>query len=168
MKLKLFTAIAVLAGLATASGTPEEEEGRKHRNHPGIKQWIEKFDKDGDGKLSTEERKAAGKARKAEFLKKFDKDGDGKISPDEKKAIAAEMKKKFGDRRRPGGKPEGRKPHGKRPEGRKPHGKKPEGRKPHGKKPAKKKQGLNHSANVIKLAGAQFYPVHAKRNSNII
>ena len=74
MKLKLFTAIAVLAGLATASGTPEEEEGRKHRDHPGIKQLIEKFDKDGDGKLSPEERKAAGAARKAEFLKKFDKE----------------------------------------------------------------------------------------------
>ena len=89
------------------------------------------------------ERKDAGAARKAEFLKKFDKDGDGKISPDERKAIAEEMKKKFGDRRRPGGKPEGRKPRpGGKPEGRKPRGKKPEGRKPHGKpgkKPAKKK-----------------------------
>jgi len=144
MKLKLFTAIAVLAGLATASGTPEEEEGRKHRHHPGIKQLIEKFDKDGDGKLSAEERKAAGEARKAEFLKKFDKDGDGKISAEEKKAIAEEWRSRRGARpegRRP--RPEGRKPHGKpgKPEGRKPHGKpdKPEGRKPRGKKPAKKK-----------------------------
>ena len=132
MKLKLFTAIAVLAGLAVASGTPEEGKGKKHRDHPAIKQLIEKFDKDGDGKLSAEERKAAGEARKAEFLKKFDKDGDGKISADEKKAIAEEWKKRRGSR------PEGRRP---RPEGRKPHGKpgKPEGRKPHGKKPAKKK-----------------------------
>ena len=76
-------------------------------------------------------------ARKAEFLKKFDKDGDGKISPEEKKAAAEEMKKRFGDRRRdrrPGGrKPEARKP---RPEGGKPHG--GPSRKP-GKKPAKKK-----------------------------
>ena len=137
MKIKLFTVIAVLAGLATASGTPEKEEGRKHRDHPGIKKWIEKFDKNGDGKLDEAERKAAGAARKAEFLKKFDKDGDGKISPEEKKAIAEEMKKRFGDRRRdrrPGGrKPEARKP---RPEGGKPHG--GPSRKP-GKKPAKKK-----------------------------
>ena len=29
MKLKLFTAIAVLAGLAAASGTPEEGKGKK-------------------------------------------------------------------------------------------------------------------------------------------
>jgi hypothetical protein len=131
MKLKLFTVFAVLAGLAMASGTPEKEEGRKDRGKPGIKQWIEKFDKNGDGKLDEAERKAAGAARKAEFLKKFDKDGDGKISAEERKAIAEAMKN------RRGRKPEGRKP---RPEGRKPEGRKPrpEGRKP-GKKPAKKK-----------------------------
>ena len=143
MKLKLFTAIAVLAGLAAASGNPEEGKGKKHPGHPGIKQLIEKFDKDGDGKLSAEERKAAGEARKAEFLKKFDKDGDGKIGPEERKAIAEEFKGRRGHRpegRRPrpeGGKPEGRRP---RPEGDKPEGRKPrpEGRKP-GKKPTKKK-----------------------------
>ena len=137
MKLTLTAAFAVIVGLASASATPEKEEGRKHRGHPGIKQLIEKFDKDGDGKLNAEERKAAGEARKAEFLNRFDKDGDGKISPEEKKAVAEEMKKRFGDRRRPGD----RKP---RPEGRKPEGRKPEGRKPRpdrkpGKRPAKKK-----------------------------
>ena len=129
MKLKLFTAIAVLAGLAVASGTPEEGKGKKHRDHPAIKQLIEKFDKDGDGKLSAEERKAAGEARKAEFLKKFDKDGDGKIGPEERKAIAEEFKGRRGHR------PEGRRP---RPEGRKPEGRKPEGRKPEGRKPGKR------------------------------
>ena len=129
MKLKLFTAIAVLAGLAVASGTPEEGKGKKHRDHPAIKQLIEKFDKDGDGKISAEERKAAGEARKAEFLKKFDKDGDGKIGPEERKAIAEEFKGRRGHR------PEGRRP---RPEGRKPEGRKPEGRKPEGRKPGKR------------------------------
>ena len=115
MKLTLTAAFAVIVGLAFASATPEEE-GRKHRGHPGIKQLIEKFDKD----------------------------GDGKISPEEKKAIAEEMKKRFGDRRRPGGhkpRPEGGKPEGRRP---RPEGGKPEGRKPRpdrkpGKRPAKKK-----------------------------
>ena len=121
MKIKLFTVFAVLAGLAMASGTPEKEEGRKDRGKPGIKQWIEKFDKNGDGKLDEAERKAAGAARKAEFLKKFDKDCDGKISAEEKKAAAEAMK------RRRGGKPDGKGPKGK--------GKGP---KP-GKKPAKKK-----------------------------
>ena len=125
MKLKLFTAVAVLAGLATASGNPEEGKGKKHRGHAVIKQLIEKFDKNGDGKLDEAERKAAGEARKAEFLKKFDKDGDGKISTEEKKAIAKEWGKRRGPR------PEGRRP--------RPEGKKPEGRKPRGKQPAKKK-----------------------------
>ena len=136
MKLTLTAAFAAIAGLAFASATPEEE-GRKHRGHPGIKKLIEKFDKDGDGKLNAEERKAAGEARKAEFLKKFDKNGDGKISPEEKKAVAEEMKKKFGDRRRSGGgKPEGRRP---RPEGGKPEGRKPRPDRKPGKRPAKKK-----------------------------
>ena len=139
MKHTLTAALAAIVGLACASANPEKGDGKKHRGHPGIKQLIEKFDKDGDGKLNAEERKAAGEARKAEFLKKFDKDGDGKISPEEKKAIAEEMKKRFGDRRRP--RPAG----GKRPEGRKPrpHHDKPEGRRPHRghdkpKRPAKK------------------------------
>jgi len=64
-------------------------------------------------------------AKKAEFLKKFDKDGDGKISPEEKKAIAEEWKKRFAGRKpRPEGRrprPEGGRPERpKRPEGRKP------------------------------------------------
>ena len=111
MKHTLTAALAAIVGLACASAAPEKGDGRKHHGHPGIKQLIEKFDKD----------------------------GDGKISPEEKKAIAEEMKKRFGDRRRP--RPEG----GKRPEGRKPrpHHDKPEGRRPHRghdkpKRPAKK------------------------------
>ena len=43
-------------------------------------------------------------AKKAEFLKKFDKDGDGKISPEERKAIAEEWKKR-GHKRPDGRKP---------------------------------------------------------------
>jgi len=125
MKIKLFTVLAVLAGLATASGTPEKEEGRKDRGKPGIKQWIEKFDKNGDGKLDEAERKEAAAARKADFIKRFDKDGDGKIGPEEKKAAAEAMK-----RRRGGPKPEG-KGKGKGP-------KKGKGSKK-GKGPAKKK-----------------------------
>ena len=39
MKNKLIALIALVAGLAVASGTPEKEEGRKDRGKPGIKQW---------------------------------------------------------------------------------------------------------------------------------
>ena len=127
MKLKLLAAIAVLAGLATVSGTPEKEKGKKHRVHPGIKQLIEKFDTDGDGKLSDEEKQAAREARKAEFLKKFDKDGDGELSPEERKAAGEAIRNRVG--RRPAhGKP-GNRPHRRqRPEGKPERPERPEGR----------------------------------------
>ena len=63
---------------------------------------IKKFDKDGDGKLNEEERKAAEEARKAEMLKRFDKDGDGKISDEERKAMPKRGPRGGGD------KPEGK------------------------------------------------------------
>ena len=112
MKIKLFAFIALVAGLAVASGTPEKEEGRKDRGKPGIKQWLEKFDANKDGKLDEEERKLLVAHRKAEFMKRFDKNGDGKICDKEKKAAAAAMK----DRRGPKGKgPKGKGPKGKKP-----------------------------------------------------
>ena len=110
MKIKLFAFIALLAGLAVASGTPEKEEGRKDRGKPGIKQWLEKFDANKDGKLDKEERKLLVAHRKAEFIKRFDKNGDGKICDKEKKAAAEAIK----DRRGPRGKGKGPKP-GKKP-----------------------------------------------------
>jgi hypothetical protein len=102
MKTKLFALIAIVAGLAVASGTPEKEEKRKDRGKPGIKQWLEKFDANKDGKLDGEERKLLVAYRKAEFMKKFDANKDGKICDKEKKAAAEAMK-----RRRGGKKPEG-------------------------------------------------------------
>lgn len=57
---------------------------------------LKQFDKDGDGKLSDEERKAMqaefqkrnpqAAARMQEMMKKFDKDGDGKLNDEERKA----------------------------------------------------------------------------------
>ena len=47
---------------------------------------IEKFDKDGDGKLNDEEKAEIRKEMKS----KFDKDGDGKLSPEERKTAMAE------------------------------------------------------------------------------
>ena len=69
-------------------------------------EMVKQFDKDGDGKLSDEERKAmheAGKAKREErqkaMIAKFDKDGDGKLNDEEraaaKAAHEAEMIKKF-------------------------------------------------------------------------
>jgi hypothetical protein len=45
------------------------------------------------------------KAKKEEFLKKFDKNKNGKIDPEERKAIAEEWKKRRGDKRPHGRKP---------------------------------------------------------------
>ena len=54
------------------------------------------------------------KAKKQEFLKKFDKNKNGKIDPEERKAIAEEWRKKFGRKLRPHGRHKahgGKKPH---------------------------------------------------------
>lgn len=59
-----------------ADMTPEErEEMRKRR--------LERFDKDGDGKISEEERTAAMKQRMDNLHARLDTDGDGKLSPAE-------------------------------------------------------------------------------------
>ena len=115
MKTKLVALFAITLGLATASGTPEKEEGRKDRSKPGIKQWIEKFDKNKDGKLDEAERKVAAAARKKMILEKFDKNKDGKLDEKERKAAAEAMK-----RRKGGPKPKGKGPKGKGPKGKKP------------------------------------------------
>jgi len=158
MKLTLIAAFAAIVGLASASAAPEKDNDRKHRGKPfagdrslHMKKILEAFDKDGDGRISTEERKAIAADRKAKFLEKFDKDGDGKISTEEKKAIAEEWKKRGGHKPRPGGhKPRPDRPEGGRPErperpegGRperpeRPEGGRPDHRKPHSKKPAKR------------------------------
>ncbi|MES2925049.1 MAG: hypothetical protein V4819_26065 [Verrucomicrobiota bacterium] len=55
---------------------------------------LKKFDKDGDGKLSQEEGKAAREAMQAERIKKYDKDGDGKLSDEERKTMQADNEAK--------------------------------------------------------------------------
>ena len=55
---------------------------------------LEKFDKDGDGKLSDEEKAAARQAREERWkalLAEYDKDGDGQLSDEEKAAAKADM-----------------------------------------------------------------------------
>jgi hypothetical protein len=129
---------------APAGKRPEGRPGARRPGGPGgpggeafREAMLKRFDKDGDGKLSDEERAAAMKERGAggrpegkggrrpaagrgpggpggfaELMKKFDKDGDGKLSDDEK-AAAREAMPKGG---RPGGKG-GRRPGGeKKPE----------------------------------------------------
>jgi Ca2+-binding EF-hand superfamily protein len=61
-------------------------------------EMIKQFDKDGDGKLSEDERKEARAAMekrreegKAKMLKRFDADGDGELSEDERKKMRETM-----------------------------------------------------------------------------
>jgi len=95
----------VAGGLLAVSSVRAEEEKAAR---PSKEEIIKKFDKDGDGKLSEEERKAVGEAFKSrgrpggpeagnrpnkdEIIKKFDKDGDGKLNEEERKAAMEAMK----------------------------------------------------------------------------
>lgn len=103
MKTKLTSSILALAFVSCgiANAEPGEGKGKKgtRGERPVPQEILEKYDTDKDGKLSPEERKAAGAARKAEMLAKFDKDGDGKLDKEERKAAGearkAEMMAKF-------------------------------------------------------------------------
>lgn len=82
---------------------PGGPDGPRHGRPEGPPpaEIIAKFDKDGDGKLSEDERAAMKEARKTmmearkkEILAQFDKDGDGKLN-DEEKAAAKEARQKL-------------------------------------------------------------------------
>ncbi|ADB14853.1 putative signal transduction protein with EFhand domain [Pirellula staleyi DSM 6068] len=118
--MKRFAALASMALVASTSlvswGADETPAPKRERpsREAMMKQMLEKFDADKDGKLSEEERTKAresmrgqggpGGERFAELMKKFDKDGDGKLSEEERAALRAEM----GANRPEGGRPEGR------------------------------------------------------------
>ena len=107
----LYTALAAFA-VSSISASAQEGDRPKREIPPEV---IAKFDKDGDGKLNEDERKAAGEARKAQMaerraeweamtdeekeakkaemkakhealLAKYDADKNGKLSPEERKA----------------------------------------------------------------------------------
>jgi len=54
---------------------------------------LEKYDKNGNGKLDDDELEQLKKDRQAELLKKYDKNGDGKLDKSERDAAVAEGKK---------------------------------------------------------------------------
>jgi hypothetical protein len=106
-KTALMTLSAMIGTCLIASAQDGPKRGERQRPAgPPPPEVLEKFDKDGDGKLSPEEEKAAREAarermeqQRKEMLEKFDKDKDGKLSPEERKAAQehrrAEMLKKF-------------------------------------------------------------------------
>ena len=90
-------AITILSALSITAyaqnvDNPGKGPGGKHRGGPP-KILLDKFDKDGDGKLNEEERSEIRKefmkrreANKARRLERFDTDKDGELSAEEKEA----------------------------------------------------------------------------------
>ncbi len=94
------TVLSILALLACVPATASAQDGAKKKHGKKHEALLKKFDKDGDGKLSKEERAAAkefkekrkgeegrgGKLR-GKILRRFDKDGDHKLSDAERAAL---------------------------------------------------------------------------------
>lgn len=96
-KLCIAACAALLALVSVVCAEDNAAEGSqafpKRQKQPSVK-VMEQFDKDGDGKLSTEERKAMREEMRKEREKAFDKDGDGKLSETERAAMDAARKER--------------------------------------------------------------------------
>ena len=94
---KLLTFLSLFCLAAGLMAKPEKG-GKPGR--PSREEMMKKFDKDGDGKLSEDEKAEirktmANRPVPAHILEKFDKDGDGKLSDDERAEIRKEMMAEF-------------------------------------------------------------------------
>lgn len=95
-KLMLVWALALLGlpALAADDGALDGGPGKGLRGR--IRERVlEKFDKDGDGKLGPEERQAAREALVDRIIQRFDKDGDGKLSREELLQAIAAMRQRL-------------------------------------------------------------------------
>lgn len=103
--MKIISTIILALSLCCGVSAEPEKKGKKGGpdGRPSREEVLKKFDKDGDGKLSEEEkgelRKAmASRGRKLppHLMEKFDKDGDGKLNEEERadarKAMEARRK----------------------------------------------------------------------------
>ncbi len=94
MKSPQLLKLGILVGTCTFAVAQDEPKRPERPERPAREipaEVLEKFDKDGDGKISREEHKAMGEERQKEMLSKFDKDGDGKLSDEERTAMREEM-----------------------------------------------------------------------------
>ena len=102
------------ANFAAAQNAPEKPRGEREvgafsKLDPETRiQLMKRFDKNGDGRLDAEERKAAIEAMKdkvadlenlrrkhvEDVMKRFDKDGDGKLNAEERRAMFEEARQR--------------------------------------------------------------------------
>lgn len=106
MKTTLLYTLSALIGSCLIASAEDTTKPGDRPERPLPPKILEKFDKDGDGKLSAEEKQAAHDARKEmagerrkEILAKFDTDQNGELSDEEKakmrEEIHAKMLEKF-------------------------------------------------------------------------
>ena len=106
--MRYLTPTLILAAglLAVPAMAEPPKDGGGKGDRPGREEMREKMlkehDKDGDGKLSDEERKAAHDARHEKVVKEFDKDGDGKLSDEERRNARESMRDRWGGGRKDG------------------------------------------------------------------
>ena len=98
------TSILLIAGALFSTSALVKAEHRPFGNGQ-LPEFLKRFDTDGDGKLSAEERQAAAEAIKEERKKHedrknpWDTDGDGVLSDEEKAAAQAAIKAKMEEKR---------------------------------------------------------------------
>jgi hypothetical protein len=90
-KILLIALTLSITGVLAFAADGEKKETPKREN-PRAK-MLEKYDKNGDGKLDAGEREAWRKDREAEVTKKYDKNGDGKLDQSEREAAREERRK---------------------------------------------------------------------------
>ena len=96
MKTKLLITIPIFLS-ATLLGTPDPTGDIKPPGFPIRDQIVKRFDIDGDGKLSRDERSVMRKkmqGRKEELMQKFDANGDGILSNEERTTIRKVFQKR--------------------------------------------------------------------------
>ncbi len=99
MRVVVAVVMALFLSFGTALSLFAADDKESQGKFLSREEMIKKFDKDGDGKLSEDEKDAAKAAMEKQMLEKFDKDKDGKLSEEEKEAAKearrAEMKKRM-------------------------------------------------------------------------
>ena len=87
--------LSLAPGDKPTAGKPDEKDVPPQYRYPDYKTMLEKYDKDGDGKLSAQESEAMqqdmDRERAAWEMDHFDKDHDGKLSREERRAMAQAM-----------------------------------------------------------------------------